>query len=157
MKLEITIGEIVEAYKAFQKIAGEASIGLSWAIDDIKEVLSKHTTRYDSERDKIFEKYGEKVPGQLPGQFNFRLKREDSETAIAEIKVLEEIKVEIEFSPLAYEVFESEQLRVDVRSAKVLRPFIQVVKKKVEKVKETTKRPAKVREPKVPQIVPKAD
>lgn len=137
MKTELTINEVKEAFSAFSSVQGNVPIDLSWAIDDIKEVLTKHAKRANDEQNKLLELYGE-LKSKIGDRVRYNIPIEKRAAYTEDVKALGELKVEIEFSPLDYEVVDEQGIRFDPNFSKILRKFIikQQLPKETEKEKE---------------------
>lgn len=129
MKISITIGEVVQAHSALTNIGGNASVDMAWAIDDIKLALEKHSKRFQEQRLKLLDHYGEKN-----AQSNYTVKNSNMSSFTEALDKISGIEVDIEFEPLDYDIILAQDVKIPIALAKALRRFI--VKQKVEKVPE---------------------
>lgn len=149
IKLKLPVSEAVDAFRALGGIGGNASVDMAWAIDDIKDSLEKHNKRFDEERLKLLEKYGEKNSLQ-----SYTVKKDKVEAFTEEFKTLGEVEVEVEFEPLDYDIVMAQNIQIPVAASKIMRKFI--VKQKIEKapvVEKTDKKLRKIQAHKAPEPV----
>lgn len=148
-KVELEIKEAVMAFKAFSGVEGNATVDLSWAIDDIKDALEKHNKRYTEETKKLLQKYGTSVDG-----VRFSLKRENFSLYNSEMEVIDKIPVTIEIEQLDYDAVLMQEIRFDPAAAKVLRKFIK--KTEAKEVRKETPAAGKTRKLKPAIVAPDA-
>lgn len=139
IKEKMTIIDAITALNAFNGIEGKASIDMSWAIDDIREILEKHNKRFNDEKQKLLDTYG-RVGGAAPnGGVRYVIPKENLETYNTEIKALSEIEISLEFEPIEFDSFIGQNLGIDVSLGRALRKFIKKTPMKQEEVKPEKK------------------
>ena len=138
-QVSIKLPEAVDAFTALSNMLNknEFPFEFAWELEDILEVLDKHTKRFEKNRDELLTKYA--TPKGEPDQdgnrsftINDRKEFEDG------MKKLMEIKVKLEFNPIQYEMLKTiPNLTVNTHDLSVLKKhFIVKANGKTEETKQ---------------------